>query len=106
MQTDASHPDPEQRGRLAAAIRQQFPAALVDEFQDTDPRQYRILDALYQVAAPRPGTLLAMIGDQNRRFTPFAAAIFLPTSPPAPPPTAAMSPWTPISAPPRPWWRG
>lgn len=71
LQTDASHPDPEQRGRLAAAIRQQFPAALVDEFQDTDPRQYRILDALYQVAAPHPGTLLAMIGDPKQAIYAF-----------------------------------
>lgn len=64
--------------RLASAIRRQFPAALVDEFQDTDPLQYRMLDTLYPVARPLPGTLLAMIGDRTG-FTPFAAAISLPT---------------------------
>jgi len=33
--------------RLAAAIRKQYPVALVDEFQDTDPVQYRIFTAVY-----------------------------------------------------------
>jgi exodeoxyribonuclease V beta subunit len=36
--------------RLAAIIRRQFPVALIDEFQDTDPVQYRIFDAVYRVA--------------------------------------------------------
>jgi exodeoxyribonuclease V beta subunit len=27
---------------LASAIRQRFPVAMIDEFQDTDPQQYRI----------------------------------------------------------------
>lgn len=30
---------------LAAAIRKQYPVAMVDEFQDTDPVQYEILTA-------------------------------------------------------------
>ncbi len=30
---------------LAAALRQRFPAALIDEFQDTDPMQFAIFDA-------------------------------------------------------------
>ena len=33
--------------RLAAALRQRFPAALVDEFQDTDPLQFAIFKAIY-----------------------------------------------------------
>ena len=37
---------------LARRIRRQFPVALIDEFQDTDPVQYRIFDAIYQVDAP------------------------------------------------------
>ena len=36
--------------RLAEVIRQQFPVALIDEFQDTDPLQYRIFDRIYRVA--------------------------------------------------------
>ncbi|MDI5983357.1 exodeoxyribonuclease V subunit beta [Halomonas sp. M4R5S39] len=35
---------------LAAQIRRQFPVALVDEFQDTDPVQYRIFDRVYRLA--------------------------------------------------------
>ncbi len=34
--------------RLARALRAQYPCALVDEFQDTDPRQFAILDQLYR----------------------------------------------------------
>lgn len=30
---------------LASAIRQRFPVAMIDEFQDTDPQQYRIFAA-------------------------------------------------------------
>lgn len=36
--------------RLADLIRKQFPVAMIDEFQDTDPLQYRIFDAVYHVA--------------------------------------------------------
>ncbi|MCN4143840.1 MAG: exodeoxyribonuclease V subunit beta [Thiohalomonas sp.] len=32
---------------LAQLIKQQYPVALVDEFQDTDPQQYAILKAIY-----------------------------------------------------------
>ncbi len=32
---------------LAAALRQQYPAALIDEFQDTDAAQYQIFRAIY-----------------------------------------------------------
>ena len=38
---------------LAAQILRQFPVALIDEFQDTDPIQYRIFNAVYEVAKPR-----------------------------------------------------
>ncbi|MFH0998182.1 MAG: exodeoxyribonuclease V subunit beta [Pseudomonadota bacterium] len=34
-------------GRLARVIREQFPAALIDEFQDTDPVQYAIFSKVY-----------------------------------------------------------
>ncbi|MDA0423777.1 UvrD-helicase domain-containing protein, partial [Stutzerimonas frequens] len=33
---------------LAATIRRQYPVALIDEFQDTDPLQYRIFSRIYQ----------------------------------------------------------
>lgn len=35
------------QGVLAAAIRKQFPAMMIDEFQDTDPLQYQIVDQIY-----------------------------------------------------------
>ncbi|WP_168012331.1 UvrD-helicase domain-containing protein [Halomonas salinarum] len=38
---------------LAARIREQFPVALVDEFQDTDPVQYRLFDRVYRLAENR-----------------------------------------------------
>lgn len=37
----------DQQGRLAARIRRQFAVAMVDEFQDTDPTQYRIFQRVY-----------------------------------------------------------
>lgn len=36
---------------LARRIRQQFPVAMIDEFQDTDPAQYRIFERIYRVGA-------------------------------------------------------
>lgn len=39
--------DGELGGRLAATIRRRYQAALIDEFQDTDPVQYRIFRAVY-----------------------------------------------------------
>ena len=35
--------------RLAEVIRRQYPVALIDEFQDTDPVQYRIFAAVYPI---------------------------------------------------------
>ncbi|WP_442489942.1 exodeoxyribonuclease V subunit beta [Halomonas litopenaei] len=34
---------------LARRIRQQFPVAMIDEFQDTDPAQYRIFERVYRI---------------------------------------------------------
>jgi exodeoxyribonuclease V beta subunit len=36
---------------LARQIRRDFPVAMIDEFQDTDPVQYRIFDCIYQLAS-------------------------------------------------------
>lgn len=59
---------------LAAAIRKQFPVALVDEFQDTDPVQYRIFNCIYQVRQPRPETGFFMIGDPKQAIYAFRGA--------------------------------
>lgn len=60
---------------LAAAIRTRFPVAMIDEFQDTDPQQYRIFRRIWR---QRPDTALLLIGDRNRPSTPSAVRIFSP----------------------------
>ncbi|KND60503.1 Exodeoxyribonuclease V beta chain [Candidatus Burkholderia verschuerenii] len=62
--------------RLAEVIRQQFPVALIDEFQDTDPVQYRIFDAVYGARADRDETqhTLIMIGDPKQAIYAFRGA--------------------------------
>ena len=60
--------------RLAALIRRQFPAALIDEFQDTDPVQYGIFDAVYRVEDHAPETALILIGDPKQAIYAFRGA--------------------------------
>jgi exodeoxyribonuclease V beta subunit len=60
--------------RLAEVIRRQFPVALIDEFQDTDPLQYRIFDTLYQVEINRDDCGLFMIGDPKQAIYSFRGA--------------------------------
>ena len=60
--------------RLADTIRRQFPVALIDEFQDTDPVQYRIFDAVYRVASNDPATALILIGDPKQAIYAFRGA--------------------------------
>ncbi|WP_225781905.1 UvrD-helicase domain-containing protein [Xenophilus sp. Marseille-Q4582] len=68
---------------LAARIRTQFPVALIDEFQDTDPVQYRIFRRIYahegaaaEAAAPgdERATALIMIGDPKQAIYAFRGA--------------------------------
>ncbi|AQZ93709.1 exodeoxyribonuclease V subunit beta [Halopseudomonas phragmitis] len=60
--------------RLAEVIRQQFPVALIDEFQDTDPLQYRIFDAIYRVAENDQDSALLLIGDPKQAIYAFRGA--------------------------------
>lgn len=60
--------------RLAQVIRQQFPVALIDEFQDTDPVQYRIFDRIYRVGDNRPDSALILIGDPKQAIYAFRGA--------------------------------
>jgi exodeoxyribonuclease V beta subunit len=60
--------------QLASTIRRQFPAALIDEFQDTDPVQYRIFNRIYRVADNDPATCLLMIGDPKQAIYGFRGA--------------------------------
>jgi exodeoxyribonuclease V beta subunit len=59
---------------LAATLRGQFPVALIDEFQDTDPVQYRIFDAVYRVARNDRATGLILIGDPKQAIYGFRGA--------------------------------
>ena len=49
----------------------QFPAALIDEFQDTDRRQYEIFDRIYRGSDGAARGLLAMIGDPKQAIYAF-----------------------------------
>jgi len=60
--------------QLAATIRRQFPVAMIDEFQDTDPVQYRIFNRIYRVADNDPDTCMLMIGDPKQAIYGFRGA--------------------------------
>lgn len=57
--------------RLADTIAAQYPLALIDEFQDTDPLQWRIFHRVY---ARRGGTGLLLIGDPKQAIYGFRGA--------------------------------
>ncbi|MCB9682342.1 MAG: exodeoxyribonuclease V subunit beta [Alphaproteobacteria bacterium] len=61
--------------RLAAALRALYPAALIDEFQDTDPVQWRVFGRIYdrQVGEGGPGSLF-LIGDPKQAIYAFRGA--------------------------------
>jgi exodeoxyribonuclease V beta subunit len=59
--------------RLAGVIRQQYPIALIDEFQDTDPVQYRIFANLYPANTDN-GLGCFMIGDPKQAIYSFRGA--------------------------------
>ena len=50
--------------RLAAQVRREFPCALIDEYQDTDPVQARIFRRIYEGAAQSPRAA-ATVGPEN-----------------------------------------
>ena len=54
------------RTRLLKALREQYPCALIDEFQDTSPRQFSIFDTLY-----RDSGSLFLIGDPKQSIYAF-----------------------------------
>jgi exodeoxyribonuclease V beta subunit len=58
--------------RLAAALRARYPAALIDEFQDTDPLQWGIFETLY---GPGSGAgPLVLVGDPKQSIYAFRQA--------------------------------
>lgn len=59
---------------LAARIRAQFPVAMIDEFQDTDPLQYRIFDQIYRIAENAEDRAIILIGDPKQAIYAFRGA--------------------------------
>lgn len=66
--------DGEHGQTLRARILTQYPVALVDEFQDTAPTQYRIFDRLYRTADNDPQHALLLIGDPKQSIYAFRGA--------------------------------
>ncbi|KKO46183.1 hypothetical protein WG68_07490 [Arsukibacterium ikkense] len=72
----------ERGAELAALIRRQYPVALIDEFQDTDPVQYQIFSAIYldkptstaASAEPDNPHALLLIGDPKQAIYAFRGA--------------------------------
>lgn len=56
---------------LAAAVRRKYTAALIDEFQDTDPVQYRIFETIYRESTSSPQFF---IGDPKQAIYSFRGA--------------------------------
>ncbi|RDS85712.1 exodeoxyribonuclease V subunit beta [Dyella psychrodurans] len=61
----------EHGAQLADTIAAQYPVALIDEFQDTDPLQWRIFQRIY---ADRANTSLLLIGDPKQAIYGFRGA--------------------------------
>ena len=61
-------------GQMAAAIRDQYPVAMVDEFQDTDPWQYQSLNRIYHHSQVGDEHALVMIGDPKQAIYSFRGA--------------------------------
>ena len=57
--------------RLVQTISEQYPVAMIDEFQDTDPVQYAALSKIY---GGRPQTAFLMIGDPKQSIYAFRGA--------------------------------
>ncbi|OAT34548.1 exodeoxyribonuclease V subunit beta [Proteus myxofaciens] len=56
---------------LSEVIRQRYPVAMIDEFQDTDPQQYRIFNAIY---GDYDDSGLLFIGDPKQAIYAFRGA--------------------------------
>jgi exodeoxyribonuclease V beta subunit len=60
--------------RLRARMIAQHPVALIDEFQDTSPLQYRLFEQLYRTADNDQNTALLLIGDPKQSIYGFRGA--------------------------------
>ncbi len=57
-------------GLLKARLRKRYPAALIDEFQDTDPVQFEIIRQIYD----HPGARVFFVGDPKQAIYGFRGA--------------------------------
>ncbi|MCP9886436.1 UvrD-helicase domain-containing protein [Cyanobium sp. ATX 6A2] len=65
-------PDGDRHQSLLAAVASRYRVALIDEFQDTDPIQWRILQRAFVAAAGEPARhLLVMVGDPKQAIYRF-----------------------------------
>ena len=71
---DVALADPDSGERLAQRLREQFPVAMIDEFQDTSPLQFRIFDRIYRTAENWQDTALLLIGDPKQSIYGFRGA--------------------------------
>jgi exodeoxyribonuclease V beta subunit len=60
--------------RLRMRIVEQYPVAMIDEFQDTSPLQYRIFDRLYRTTDNDRASALLLIGDPKQSIYAFRDA--------------------------------
>ncbi|MFZ4478859.1 MAG: exodeoxyribonuclease V subunit beta [Rhodoferax sp.] len=60
--------------RLRERILAQYPVALIDEFQDTSPLQYRIFDQIYRTQTNDRHNALLLIGDPKQSIYGFRGA--------------------------------
>jgi exodeoxyribonuclease V beta subunit len=59
---------------LRQRIREQFPVALIDEFQDTSSVQFGLFDRIYGLAANDPRSAILLIGDPKQSIYRFRGA--------------------------------
>lgn len=61
-------------GGLGRLLQKRYPAALIDEFQDTDPLQFEIFTRIYGGADGGPRGLLFLVGDPKQAIYSFRGA--------------------------------
>lgn len=59
---------------LRAAMLTQYPVAMIDEFQDTSPLQYRLFDQIYRTQDNSADSALLLIGDPKQSIYGFRGA--------------------------------
>jgi len=64
----------ENAANLRSSILAQYPVALIDEFQDTSPLQYRLFDRIYRTADNDAHSALLLIGDPKQSIYGFRGA--------------------------------